>query len=176
MYSMMMHAEAIEISWSSPGPPSLQRLMRLLSGVLVLFVAFGTASWCLRVVFVGCVLRWRARRDADRHGECAAVVGFIAAVGGCLAWYRIRVARGRPDLPFFAAPGASLALLLGNICWAVFVDATAWHYGSDIVRPAFDRAMMYLVLGATVPMAALIPWLLTRIERRTLLAAPSSST
>lgn len=161
-----MHAEPVDLSWNSSGPPSLQRLLRGISGVLVLFVAFGGASWFSGLCsWVGFYLGAR-ERTLTAVAQCSAAVGFVASVAVCLAWYRARVARGRHDLPFWTAPGASLALLLGNICWAIFVDATAWHYGRDIVRPAFDYAMMYLVLGATLPMAVLVPWWLARVERR----------
>jgi hypothetical protein len=162
----MMHAEPINISWNAPGPPSLQRLIRVLSGLLVLFVAFGAGSWFSGLCsWIGFYLGARATA-LTAVAQHSAVIGFGAAVAGCLVWHRARIARGRRDLPFWTAPAAALALLLGNIFWAVFVDAIAWHYGSDIVRPAFDHAIMYLVLGATLPMAVMIPWLLTRMERR----------
>ena len=172
----MMLAEPIEMSWSSPGLPSLQRLLRLLSGPLLMFVTFGVGSW-----FSG-LCSWIGFYLGAREGtlvavaQYSAVAGFVAAVAGCLAWYHARVARGRADLPPWTVPVAFLALPIGNIFWAVFVDAIAWHYGADIVRPAFDYTMMYLVLGAALPMAVLVPWLLARVDRRaTPLARPSST-
>ncbi len=168
-----MLAEPLTAVPDPPDAPSLQRLIRLLSGVLVLFVASGVGSWFSGLCsWIGFYL---GARDATlvAVAQSSAAVGFIGAATGCLVWHHARAARGRCGIPFWAVPGASLTLLLGNVAWAIFVDATAWHYGSDIVRPAFDYAIMYLVLGATVPLAVAVPWLLARLERRA--AAPARS-
>jgi hypothetical protein len=91
-------------------------------------------------------------------------------VGGrALAWYRRRCGRGATDIPAWAVLTACLALPAGTICWAIFVDAVAYHYGEDIVRPAVDFALMYLVLGGLPPLALGVPWLLWRLRR----AAPT---
>jgi hypothetical protein len=42
---------------------------------------------------------------------------------------------------------------VGSIFWAIFVDAIAYHHGRDVVRPAFDYAVMFLVLGGLPPLA-----------------------
>jgi hypothetical protein len=79
-------------------------------------------------------------------------------------WYAARCRRGLVDLPPTFLLIALLALPAGAICWAIFVDAIAWHLRSDIVRPAVDMAMMYLVLGSALPVAVGIPLLLSRLR------------
>jgi hypothetical protein len=145
---------------------SLQGLIRLASGLLVAFAAFGFGSW-----FSGAA-SWIGFYAGARGGtltglaQAAAGVGFTLAVVVTLAWYRRRCRRGAADIPARAALAACLALPAGNICWAIFVDAIAYHYGEDIVRPAFDYAIMYVVLGGLLPLTVGIPWLAFRFRRR----------
>jgi hypothetical protein len=68
-------------------------------------------------------------------------------------------------IPVRVVPTAFLILPLGNIFWAIFVDAIAWHYGQDIVRPAFDYTIMYVVLGCVVPLTIATPLLLSCLQR-----------
>src|SRR5688500_2159413 len=145
---------------------STQTLVRLASGLLVMFAAFGFGSW-----FSG-LASWVAfslgARDSTLTGvaQAAAVVGVAAAVVGQLAWYRRRCLRGRTDIPAVAVWAACLALPVGNISWAIFVDAIAWHYGQDIVRPAFDYAIMYVVLGGVLPLTLGVPWLVSHLAAK----------
>jgi hypothetical protein len=93
-------------------------------------------------------------------------IGFATAVVVALVWYRRRCLRGAADIPLRAVLAACLVLPMGSIFWAIFVDAIAYHYGRDIVRPAFDHAVMYLVLGGMLPLGLGVPWLVWRLRRR----------
>lgn len=146
-------------------PRSRQALLTLLSGLVVAFVAFGVGSWFSGVAsWVGFYL---GARDQTLIGvaQGAACIGFAGAVAIALIWYRNRCRRGAAEIPLRMALGACLVLPIGNISWAIFVDAIAWHYGQDIVRPAFDMAIMYLILGGIVPLSIGVPWMVTRLRR-----------
>ena len=143
------------------GRPSTQRLIRLSSGILVTFVASGFGSW-----FSGAAswIAFYAGARADtltNVAQASAVIGFALAVLACVAWIWRRSARGLTHIPLPAVPIAFLILPLGNIFWAIFVDAIAYHYGRDIVRPAFDYAIMYVILGSVAPLTLGIPLLLS---------------
>jgi hypothetical protein len=127
--------------------------------VLVGLVAFGFAAW------LSGAAAWIAFYAGARGGvlagvaQAAVVVGFLTAAIGATAWYACRCRRGEPGVPPRLALAACLALPLGGICWAVFVDATAWHYGQDVVRPAFDNAVLYPVLVGLPVLAVGVPLL-----------------
>ena len=87
------------------------------------------------------------------------MIGFVGAIIGAVDWYRRRCRGGQADVPTWVAAAACLALPAGGIFWAIFVDAIAYHYGEDLVRPAFDYTIMYLVLGALVPVTVGVPLL-----------------
>ena len=142
---------------------SMQPLLRLSSGLLVTFAAFGFGAWFSgAAAWVGFYLG--ARGPAlTRLAQASLVVGVALAVAGQLAWYRRRCRRGRSDIPGSAVMAACLALPAGNICWAIFVDAIAWHYGQDLVRPTFDLAVMYLILGGVLPLTLGVPLLVSRM-------------
>jgi hypothetical protein len=77
---------------------STQALVRLASGLLVMFAAFGFGSWFSGLAsWVGFYLGARGTTLAG-VAQAAAVVG-VAAVVGQLAWYRRRCRRGRADIP-----------------------------------------------------------------------------
>ena len=147
------------------GRPSTQSLIRLSSGILVTFVAFGFGSW-----FSGLVswIAFYAGARADTLtavAQTSAVIGFALAVLAAVAWIWRRHTRGLTQIPLRVVPAAFLILPLGNIFWAIFVDAIAYHYGQDIVRPAFDYAIMYLVLGSVAPLTIATPLLLSYLQR-----------
>jgi hypothetical protein len=142
-----------------------QRLIRLGSGVLVLFVAFGFALWlCGACSWVGFYLGARGG-TLVAVARVSTIVGFVGAVVVAVDWYRRRCRGGRADVPGWVAGAACLALPAGAIFWAIFVDAIAYHYGDDLVRPAFDYAIMPLVLGGVVPIAVGVPLLFFRFAR-----------
>jgi hypothetical protein len=93
------------------------------------------------------------------------VIGFIGAVVVAVDWYRRRCSGGWAHVPPWVAAAACLALPTGAIFWAIFVDAIAYHYGDDLVRPAFDYAIMPLVLGGVVPVTVGVPLLCFRFAR-----------
>ena len=142
-----------------------QRLVVWASGLLVMFVALGFGSWFSGAAsWVGFYLGARGRTLVVL-AQVTACVGFAAAVVVTLVGYRRRCRRGASDIPPRAVLAACLALPLGNIFWAIFVDAIALHYGQDIVRPAFDYAIMYLILGGALPLAVGVPWAVSRLRR-----------
>ena len=144
---------------------SLQAVVALASGLLVMFVAFGFGAWFSGAAsWVGFYLGARGRMLAGL-AQVTTCVGFAIAVVVTLAWYWRRCRRGAVDVPPRAVLTACLILPMGSIFWAIFVDAIAYHYGQDIVRPAFDFAIMYLVLGASLPLAVGVPWLVLRLRR-----------
>jgi hypothetical protein len=144
----------------------MQGMLWLASGLLVTFAAIGFASWFSGAAsWVGFYLGARAA-TLTGVAQVTTCVGFAAAVVATLAWYGRQCRRGMTDISPRAALAAALVLPAGNICWAIFVDAIAYRYGRDIVRPAFDFTMMYLVLGAVLPLAVGVPWIVTRLRRR----------
>ena len=142
-----------------------QRLMCLASGVFVLFIATGVGSWVSGAAsWVGFYAGARGQ-TLMTLSQVTMAIGFALGTALPLAWYGRRCRRGDADIPRWAALSACLALPVGSICWAIFVDATAWHYGRDIVRPAFDHALMYLVLGGVVPVTFGVPCLVFALRR-----------
>jgi hypothetical protein len=144
----------------------LQAVTRPASGVLVGFAAFGFAGW-----FSG-LASWIAFYLGFRAGglalvaQATAVAGFLLGAAGAVAWYARRCRRSEPaGVPPRVALAACLALPLGGICWAVFVDAIAWRYGQDVVRPAFDNAILYPVLVGLPLLAVAVPALASRLVR-----------
>jgi hypothetical protein len=155
------------------GGRSLQGVIWLASGLLVTFVAFGFGSWFSGAAsWAGFYLGARGRTLAGL-AQVTAAVGFALGVALALAWYWRRCRRGSTHVPARAVLAAFLVLPLGNIFWAVFTDAVAYHYGQDIIRPAFDYAVMYLVLGGLPPLTLGVPWLMLRLRRGAPLVAPS---
>jgi hypothetical protein len=158
---------------SSGGGEPLQGVIAWSSGLLVSFVAFGFASWFSGAAsWVGFYLGARGQTLVGL-AQVTSGVGFAIAVVAALVWYRRRCAHGQTDIPQRAALAACLILPLGNIFWAIFVDAIAYHYGQDIVRPAFDDAIMYVVLGSLLPLCVGVPWLVLHLRRRA--AAPRTA-
>lgn len=144
----------------------MQGLIWIASGLLLLFIAVGFGSWFSGLAsWVGFYLGARGRALTGL-AQVASGVGFAAAVVVTLAWYARRCRQGVTHIPPRAALAACLALPAGNICWAIFADAVAYHYGQDIVRPAFDYAITYLVLGGLLPLTLGVPWLVFRLRRR----------
>ena len=145
---------------------SLQAIAALASGLLVMFVAFGFGAWFSGAAsWVGFYLGARGRTLAGL-AQVTTCIGFAMAVVVTLAWYRGRCRRGAADIPPRAVLAACLILPIGSIFWAIFVDAIAYHHGRDIVRPAFDHTVMYLVLGGLPPLALGVPWLVLYLRRR----------
>jgi len=144
---------------------AVQRVLRLTSGLLVFFVALGFTSWFSGAAsWVGFYLGARGKTLVGL-AQVTTGVGFALAVVTTLAWYSRRCRRGKTDIPPWAALAACLVLPLGNIFWAIFIDAIAYRYGEDIVRPAFDNAIMYPVLGGLLPLALGVPWGASRLRR-----------
>jgi hypothetical protein len=161
----MTQPDVADAAESGPAP-STHRIVALGSGLLVAFVAFGFASWLSGAAsWIGFYLDARGETLAGL-AQATAWIGFAAAVVATLAWYWRRCLRGATGIPVRAAVAACLVLPVGNIFWAIFVDAIAYHYGQDIVRPAFDHAIMYVVLGGLPPLAVGVPYLLLRLRRR----------
>ena len=145
---------------------SLQAIVALASGVLVMFVAFGFGAWFSGAAsWVGFYLGARGRTLAGL-AQVTTCIGFAIAIVVALAWYWRRCRRGASDIPPQAVLAACLILPMGSIFWAIFVDAIAYHYGRDIVRPAFDYAVMFLVLGGLPPLALGVPLLVLCLRRR----------
>ena len=145
---------------------SLQAIVALASGLLVMFVAFGFGAWFSGAAsWVGFYLGARGPTLAGL-AQVATCVGFVTAVVVTLAWYGRRCRRGAVDVPPRAVLAACLILPAGSIFWAIFVDAIAYHYGRDIVRPAFDDVVMFLVLGGLPPLVLGVPWLVSHLRRR----------
>jgi hypothetical protein len=143
-------------------PAAIQPLLRLASGLLVSFAACGFGAWFSGVTsWVGFYLGARGT-VLTGLAQASVVVGVVLAVAGQLAWYRRRCRRGRADIPAAVAAAACLALPAGNVCWAIFVDAIAWHYGQDLVRPAFDVTVMYVILGGLPPLTLGVPLVVSR--------------
>ena len=118
---------------------SLQPIVALASGVLVMFVAFGFGAWLSGAAsWVGFYLGARGR-TLGGLAQVTTCIGFAIAVVVTLAWYWRRCRRGASDSPPQAVLAACLILPMGSIFWAVFVDAIAYHSGRDVVRPAFDH-------------------------------------
>ena len=136
------------------------------SGLLVAFFAFGCAA------VVSGAAAWAGFYLGARHdalaalAQATAVAGFAAGAGLPLALYARRCRRGATDVPGRAILAACLALPAGNLSWAVLVDATAWHHGVDVVRPAFDVTIMYLILGGLPVLTLGVPWALARLKRQ----------
>lgn len=145
---------------------SPQALLRLASGLLLLFAAVGFAAWLSGAASWVAFYCGARGRTLTHIAQLTLVIGFALAVFTAFAWHVRRCHRGRTTIPARAVLVACLTLTLGNIFWAIFVDAIAWHYGDDIVRPAFDTALMYLVLGAVLPLTLGTPPLLSHLARR----------
>jgi hypothetical protein len=149
----------------APARRSAQPLFTLVSGLLVAFAAFGFAAWFSGAAsWIAFYLGARGR-ILTTTAQATAATGFTLAVVAILTAYRRRCRRGQTDIPPKAALAACLALFFGNVFWAVFTDATAYHYGEDLVRPAFDIALMYLVLGGVPPLAVGIPLFILHLRR-----------
>lgn len=145
---------------------SLQGIVALASGVLVMFVAFGFGAWFSGAAsWIGFYLGARGRTLAGL-AQVTTCIGFAIAIVVTLAWYWRRCQRGASDIPPRAVLAACLTLPVGSIFWAIFVDATAYHHGRDVVRPAFDYAVMFLVLGGLPPLALGVPLLVLHLRRR----------
>ena len=145
---------------------SLQAIVAPASGLLVMFVAFGFGAWFSGAAsWVGFYLGARGRTLAGL-AQVTTCVGFATAIVATLAWYWRRCRRGASDIPPRAVLAACLILPTGSIFWAIFVDAIAYHHGRDVVRPAFDYAVMFLVLGGLPPLALGVPLLVLRLRRR----------
>lgn len=144
---------------------SLQTLVTLASGLLVCFVGFGLGSWFSGVTsWIGFYLG--ARGDVlVGVAQTAACVGFVLASVVTLLVYRRRCRRRLTEIALRHVLAAFLILPVGNICWAIFVDAIAYHYGQDIVRPAFDLAIMYCVLAGVPLLTVGVPLLVIRWQR-----------
>jgi uncharacterized membrane-anchored protein len=143
-----------------------QWLLWLASGLLVTFFAFGFGAWLSGAAsWVGFYAGARGR-TLIALAQVATAAGFALGVAMTLAWYWRRCRRGNADISPWAALSACLVLPTGSIFWAIFVDAIAYHYGQDIVRPAFDYAIMYLVLGGVLPLAVGVPWLVSHLQTR----------
>src|SRR5688572_7015474 len=113
----------------------VQGVARWASGLLVMFVASGFGAWFSGAAsWAGFYLGARGP-TLTGLAQATAGIGFTLAVGLTLAWYWRRCRRGATDIPPWAVLAACLALPAGNIFWAIFVDAIAYHYGQDIVRP-----------------------------------------
>ena len=145
---------------------SLQAIVAPASGLLAMFVAFGFGAWFSGAAsWVGFYLGARGATLAGL-AQVTACIGFAVAVVVTLAWYWRRCRRGASDIPPRAVLAACLTLPVGSIFWAIFVDATAYHHGRDVVRPAFDHAVMFLVLGGLPPLALGVPLLVSHLRRR----------
>jgi hypothetical protein len=154
-----------DVAVSAPSD-SAQRLIALASGLLVMFVAFGFASWFSGAAsWIGFYLGARGRTLAGL-AQVTTCIGFAGAVVVTLIRYWRQCRRGASQISARAVLAACLILPLGSIFWAIFVDAIAYHYGQDIVRPAFDYAVMHLVLGGLLPLALGVPWLVFNLRRR----------
>lgn len=144
----------------------MQRLLTWISGLMVTFFAFGVAgAFCGAACWLGFYLGARGRTMITL-AHVTTVVGFASGVAMAVGWYWRRCRSGNVAITPRAALVACLTLPIGSIVWAVLVDATAWHAREDIVRPAFDYAMMFLVLGAVLPMALAVPWVAVHLRRR----------
>jgi hypothetical protein len=136
------------------------------SGLLTLFLAIGCGF------FVSGLCAWIAEGIGLRGKMLIAIadgslyVGFAASVAIFIGWFIARCRRGDIHLPRRYILLGLLALPIGAISWAIFIDAIAWHLRKDIVRPAVDMAMMYLVLTAVAPMTVGIPLILSCLRRR----------
>src|SRR5687768_7216665 len=154
---------------NAPAPSqrrSSQALVALASGLLVMFAAFGFGAWFSGAAsWVGFYLGARGRTLAGL-AQVTACAGFAIAVVFTLAWYWRRCRRGASDIPPRAVLAACLILRTGSIFWAIFVAAIAYHYGRDVVRPAFDYAVMLLMLGGLPPLALGVPLLVLHLRRR----------
>ena len=161
----MMQPDVADAAESSQ-PRSTQRIIVLASGLLVMFIAFGFGSWFSGAAsWIGFYLGARGQA-LIAVSQVSACIGFAAAVVLALAWYRRRCRHGVTEDSIPIVLAACLFLPIGNILWAIFVDAIAWHYGEDIVRPAFDYAIMYLILGGLLPLTIGVPWAMSRMRRR----------
>jgi hypothetical protein len=161
----MMQSDVVDVAGPRLGR-SLQGIVALASGLLVMFVAFGFGAWFSGASsWVGFYLGARGRTLAGL-AQVTTCIGFAIAVVFTLTWYCRRCRRGAADIPPRAVLAACLILPIGSIFWAIFVDAIAYHYGRDIVRPAFDDAVMFLVLGGLAPLALGVPWLVVHLRRR----------
>ena len=161
-----MNSAAVAVAAEERRHVGLQRVIALASGLLTAFAAFGFASWVSGAI--SWVAFYLGARGAVLTGLAQAAVFAGFALGLCLAvtWHLWRRRRGATDIPPAAALAACVILPLGNIFWATFVDAIAYHYGQDLVRPAFDLAVMWLVLGAVPVLTFTVPWILTRLARK----------
>jgi hypothetical protein len=162
MLQSMTNALAVPSGNSRPISDRLQWA----SGVLALFQATGGGF------FLSGLCAWIAEGIGLRGKVLIAIangslyLGFVAAVGIFIGWFAARCRRGDVYLSRRFILLGLLALPAGAISWAIFVDAIAWHLRRDIVRPAVDMAMMYLVLATVMPMAVGIPFVLSRVRRR----------
>jgi hypothetical protein len=86
---------------------STQTPVRLASGLLVMFAAFGFGAWFSGLA--SWVAFYLGARGATLTGvaQGSVVAGVAAGVVGSLAWYRRRCRRGRADLPGGAVWAAS---------------------------------------------------------------------
>jgi hypothetical protein len=155
----------LETGLQGPANASTQRLIRLSSGILVTFAACGFGAW-----FSGAA-SWIAFYAGARGGvltavaQTSAATGFTLAAVACVAWIWWRHSRGVTHIPVHVIPAAFSILPLGSIFWAIFVDAIAYHYGRDIVRPAFDYVLMYIILGSVAPLGIATPLLISYLRR-----------
>ena len=135
------------------------RIVHAASGLLVLFAAVGAGAWLSGAASWAAFYLGARGSTLTGVAQATAAVGFALAIVLTIEWYRRRCRRGEADVPARAVLAAFVALAAGSIFWAIFVDAVAYHYGEDIVRPAFDYAIMYLILGGVLPLSVGVPWL-----------------
>ena len=134
------------------------------SGVLVLLFAFGAGAWTSGAaawVVDGC---GGGAATIVAAGEAGYVAGFVTAVMESILWYARRCRRGREDLSICHVAAAMLALPVGAIAWAIFVDAIAWHHREDLVRTPVDYVIMYTVLISAIPVAVGVPLIVRRLQ------------
>jgi hypothetical protein len=161
-----MTAETVNLAPPIRPGRSMQRLLVCASGLMVTFFAFGFASWFSGAAcWVSFYLGARGQQ-LIMLARITTTAGFVFGIVIPVVWYWRRCRGGRADVPPRAALLACLTLPFGSIFWAIFVDAIAWHYRQDIVRPAFDFAIMYLVLGAVLPLTLAVPCIVLGLQRR----------
>lgn len=135
------------------------RVVHAASGLLVLFAAVGAGAWLSGAASWAAFYLGARGSTLTGVAQATAAAGFALTIVLTIEWYRRRCRRGEADVPARAVLAACVVLAAGNIFWAIFVDAVAYHYGQDIVRPAFDYVIMYLILGGVLPLFIGVPWL-----------------